>query len=65
MVVDSFISDLGMTRTEVSFIWLVAISISAASTPFAGAFLDKHGPIRLLRLISIPYVISVFLMGLV
>lgn len=48
MVVDSFIKDLDITRTQVSVIWFVAIIGSASTTPFAGAFLDKYGPRKLL-----------------
>jgi MFS family permease len=65
MTINHLVEDLGLTRTQVSLVWVCALFISATAMPFAGAALDKMGSRKLLCIVSPLYILFVSCMGLV
>jgi MFS family permease len=65
MFVEHFISDIGVSRVGVSWVWLFASLFSGACVPLAGALLDWAGARATLRLVLAPYFIVLLAMSVV
>ena len=59
--VESWILELGLTRTQVSVDWLVASASSAVAVPVAGLALDSHGAVRT-SIVAAPLLVGVLLL---
>jgi MFS family permease len=63
MFVDDMLQDLGITRSEVSWTWMVALLASSSFLPVAGYIFDKFGARFLLLLNIVPLVLSTALVS--
>ena len=59
--VESWIRGLGLTRTQVSFDWLMASISSAVAIPLAGIALDSHGAVTT-SIVAAPLLVGVLLL---
>ena len=65
MAIPHFVADLGVSRTEISLIWVAALLVSAVGLPFAGSVVDKYGPQRVTQAVWAPYAVAVAGLGAV
>lgn len=65
MAVPHFTEEFGLSGTNISFMWMLAMVVSASLLPFAGAALDKFGSRRVVHLAMVPYVCVVAATGMV
>ena len=61
--VESWIAELGLSRTQISYNWLVASLSSAAAVPVAGTGLDRYGATRMTVLVAPLLVLTLLLMS--
>ncbi len=65
MAVPFFMAEFGLTRSQMSFMWMVAMFVSAMLLPLAGALVDWGGSRLVVKLVILPYVGVVTSLGLV
>ena len=63
--IDPIISDLGMSRSAVSAVYMVGTVIGSLTLPFVGKAIDRHGPRRSVILIAVGFALACVFMGLV
>ena len=62
---DPIISELGVSRSAVSAVYMVGTVIGSLALPFVGKAIDRHGPRRSVILIAIAFALACTFMGLV
>ncbi|CAK0799691.1 unnamed protein product, partial [Prorocentrum cordatum] len=63
MFLDDMLGDLGLSRSEVSWTWMVALLASGSFLPAAGYIFDRYGAKVLLLLNAVPLVLSTALVS--